>query len=499
MTKKKVIIIGGGIAGLSAGIYTQKCGFSATVLESHSIPGGNCTSWKRGGYLFEGGMHWLSGSNPKEAINKAWYHVGALNDGVKIRTDEPFMVYGHNGTAIRCYRDVDQTEKHWLSLSPADAKEIKALCAKVRKLQNLSIPVTDIRGVKVTKKARSPLSTLFSLLPAMRVISACTKTSREQYASRFSHEGLREMIRAYTTGNSGILQLVFTMGVLTRGDGGFPEGGSLPFAQRMADTLTGSGGELLLNTRADKVVVKNGKAVGVVVGDKTLPADAVIVAADTMQIDHLFDVQFKADWLDEMRSVSEPTMCTLVSLGIDADLRKYPHSYYFKPQTPITIGSKTYECLSFSNYAADPVYSPKGKTAMTAILTGDTYDFWKKAKADGRYKEEKQIIADKIIAALAAKMPETAGRIEVVDVATPLTYERYCNNWKGSWMTEMLPNMKMKTYPAVIKGLDGVYFAGQRMQPPGGLPVALISGRAAVQYLCRDTGTVFVSEGGNYQ
>ena len=54
---KKLIVIGGGIAGLSAGIYAQKCGFDTTIFESHSISGGNCTSWKRGGYLFEGGMH----------------------------------------------------------------------------------------------------------------------------------------------------------------------------------------------------------------------------------------------------------------------------------------------------------------------------------------------------------------------------------------------------------------------------------------------------------
>jgi len=61
-------------------------------------------------------------------------------------------------------------------------------------------------------------------------------------------------------------------------------------------------------------------------------------------------------------------------------------------------------------------------------------------------------------------------------------------------MTEMTPGMKMKGYPADIKGLSGVYFAGQRMMPPGGLPVALMSGRTAVQYLCRDTDTVFESE-----
>jgi len=79
--KQKVIVIGGGIAGLSAGIYAQRCGFDVAILESHNIAGGNCTSWKRKGYLFEGGMHWLTGSDPGTAINKLWRTVGALITG----------------------------------------------------------------------------------------------------------------------------------------------------------------------------------------------------------------------------------------------------------------------------------------------------------------------------------------------------------------------------------------------------------------------------------
>ena len=72
--KRKLIVIGGGISGLSAGIYAQKCGFDTTIVESHSIAGGNCTSWKRKGYLFKGGMHWLSGSKASSPLNHSEVH-----------------------------------------------------------------------------------------------------------------------------------------------------------------------------------------------------------------------------------------------------------------------------------------------------------------------------------------------------------------------------------------------------------------------------------------
>ena len=462
---KKVIIIGAGIAGLSAGVYAQKRGFDVTILESHSIAGGNCTSWKRGGYLFEGGMHWLAGSNPHNPLNQLWRSIGALNDGVTIHYNEPFLEYDYNGTPIRLFRNVDATERHLLALSPTDAKEIEALCNNIRKVQK-----------------------------GQEVDAAYYEMSREQYADRFSHEGICELIRSIPGDKQGISMLIFTMGSLANGDGGFPEGGSLPLAGRIVKTFTSLGGKILYNTRADRVIIENGKVTGVVSGDKQFPADAVIIASDTMSIDQLFDTPPHAPWLDKMRAVTGPTMVTFISLGISADLKKYPERPIFKLKEPICLADQTYKYLLVSNHAANPTYSPNGKTAMTIQLPGDTYDFWKKTREENRYAEEKQKIADQVIAAITAQMPEADRQIEVCDVATPLTYERYCGNWKGSWMTEMKPDMEAEPYPAAIEGLDGVYFAGQRMMPPGGLPTALMTGQTAVQMLCHDTDTVFVDE-----
>jgi phytoene dehydrogenase-like protein len=49
--KRKIIIVGGGIAGLSAGVYGQKYGYDTEIYEMHTIPGGQCTAWERKGYV----------------------------------------------------------------------------------------------------------------------------------------------------------------------------------------------------------------------------------------------------------------------------------------------------------------------------------------------------------------------------------------------------------------------------------------------------------------
>ena len=57
---RKIVIIGGGIAGLSAGIFAQLNGFESVILEKNKTLGGECTGWDRQGYHIDGCIHWLT-------------------------------------------------------------------------------------------------------------------------------------------------------------------------------------------------------------------------------------------------------------------------------------------------------------------------------------------------------------------------------------------------------------------------------------------------------
>ena len=76
--KKSMIVIGGGLAGLSTGCYARMNGYHTTILEQHSSPGGLCTSWRRGEYIFDGCIHWLAGSSGEGLLGQWWNEVGAL-------------------------------------------------------------------------------------------------------------------------------------------------------------------------------------------------------------------------------------------------------------------------------------------------------------------------------------------------------------------------------------------------------------------------------------
>jgi len=488
---KKLQIVGAGIAGLSAGIYALQSGFDVTIYESHQIPGGASTSWRRNGYLFEGGMHWLTGSSEKVPLNKLWHEVGALNDHVKVIYRDPFFTFEHKGQTAYLYRDLKRLKRHFLEISPEDKNEITLLCRDLEKFKSVSMPITDIKDVKVRHKNSVSFMTLFKMMPAMPRMSYYSDLTAKTYSERYKSPLLRLLFQSIVGSETNAIGLLFTLSSLMSGDGGYPEGGSLGMADRMAKYFEKLGGCIQYDKFVSKVIVENGSARGVIIDGKKIPADAVIIAQDTLSaIDSLFDKPLCESWAVDMRKNTIPMLDTFISLGIEADLSDQPESMFFTLDKPLICAGVPESAIGFNNYASFHDYAPDGCSAVTTVIMGDSYDFWKKCLENGTYESEKQRLAEDFIKILSDKIPKIRGKVAVWDVATPLTYERYLHSYKGSWMS-VKNNIRPMSYPSKPESINNIYFAGQRLMTPGGLTAALTTGRTAVQFLCKDTDTVF--------
>jgi phytoene dehydrogenase-like protein len=315
--------------------------------------------------------------------------------------------------------------------------------------------------------------------------------SCKYYTEQFEHPAIQWLFRFIPDEYSAV-SLIATLATLNMGDGGYPEGGSLAMVDRMRKTFEDLGGKLLLSTRVKKVNIENGAATGVTLENGTLAADAVIVTQETIAaLDNLFDMPLNDPWLLDVRNNTKPAACTFIGVGIKAEIAQTPIPAW-KLEEPITYAGRTMSEVSFYKYTGT-MYAPKGCTTLTTPLIGDTYTFWKKAKEDGRYEEEKQLLADQITRVICKKYPQAEGNVEVIDIATPLTYERYTGAYHGSWMSIIGAGDKMKRQPGFLKDVTGLYFAGQRLISPGGLPVAVNTGRNAAQMVCRQFGKMFKS------
>src|SRR5512139_997247 len=78
MSEKSIIIIGAGVAGLSAGCYARMNGYRVKMFELHNLPGGLCTAWERRGYVFDGCLYYLYGTGEGQPFFDMWQELGAV-------------------------------------------------------------------------------------------------------------------------------------------------------------------------------------------------------------------------------------------------------------------------------------------------------------------------------------------------------------------------------------------------------------------------------------
>jgi phytoene dehydrogenase-like protein len=160
---------------------------------------------------------------------------------------------------------------------------------------------------------------------------------------------------------------------------------------------------------------------------------------------------------------------------------------------PLEVGGRTYRRVHVRVHNFDRTLAPEGKTALTCMLDADE-SFWGPLRADDpeRYREEKQRVADAVVATLAARWPGTPGKVEMVDVSTPATLVRYTGNWRGSfegWLPT--PEWQLKQVPMTLPGLERFWMAGQWVAPGGGLPSGVMTARQVQQLICRADGVPF--------
>lgn len=488
-----VLIIGAGIAGLTAGVYLQSSGFNVTIAESHNAPGGLSTSWSRKGYLFEGGMHWLTGSDPRLALNRVWLEVGAVQANNPISNRDPIYTLVDGERRLHLWRDLSALQKEFDTFAPEDKEATRRLVSDVRKYHNVHLVINDIHGLKSTRPARPPISEYLSMAGAGLCYNRLRKMPYTDYVKQFKNKDIRHLLMSVIGDRYNALSFIYTLASFSSGDCGYPAGGSRRMAQNMADRFTQLGGKILYNTFVKQVAVEGGKVAGVITKDGIIKASKAVVTADTRAaIDTLFAAPLNDKWAQNMRRTVTAEQNMFLCLGVKSDLSMYPPAMILPLDEPFEAGGNRFNELRINNYSAATGHAPEGCSTLTCILLCDCYDWWKDKKDNGTYKEEKASLMQRFIKVLEEKIPQISGQVDVTDVATPLTYERYTHSYKGSWMSVWLPGGKPFSFPAKSSSIKGLYFASERSSMPGGLPLTVWSGRRAAQTVCLEEHRIFV-------
>ncbi|MBU4361558.1 NAD(P)/FAD-dependent oxidoreductase [bacterium] len=481
--KSKIIIIGGGIAGLSAGVFGQKYGFETEIFEMHTIPGGQCTAWKRKGYMFDYCIGWLMGSS-SGSMNTLWKQIGALSEDVPIIDPEVFIRNVNNeGQEFLIYKDMQKWETYLKSIAPEDEEAISRMFSIIDKL-SFSGDTEEIMKPKPLRRTLPLLKIFLMMLPAMIPMIKYGKKSCRQFIKEmgFKNEFLRHFLeKIYSDENFSAIAFLMMLSLFKDNNAGYPAGGSLNFVLRILNEYQKLGGTLSAGKRVKKILIEDGKAVGVELDDGNIhKSDYVIAACDLHTV--IYDMLDGKYIPEDIKNAFEnwPLFKPLVqvSFGIKKEIKeKQMMNNYL---VPVKIGATEIDSYSISNYSYDPAMAPEGKT--TIVLRFQTpYEIWEHLE-NSPYEKEKERIKEDAITLLEKAYPGIKDFIEVVDVATPLTDIKYTGVYRAAYEGFMPTKSNMnKIISPIIKGLDNFILAGQWLFPGGGLPPSALSGKWAIE------------------
>ncbi len=482
---KSIAIIGGGIAGLTCGIYARMNGFETDIYEMHSKAGGLCTAWKRKGFTFDGCIHWLTGTTPSSSYYKLWDEIGAIRGTEFYNYEYSGKAIDNKGNSFFAYADPDKLREQMLSIAPEDRKQINRIIKDIRTFMKYEMPV-DIK-----------ISNLYSTI---RIIMMFYKFRNPMHdlTSKFKNPVLRDLFEmALGWGPMCAGFSLWALALMAQGNAGYPIGGSLKLIESVEKRYRDLGGKIHFKSRIKRIITDNNTASGIELDDGSIiKSDIIISAADGYST--IFN------WLEGKYTGKKITRTyqslklfpplVYVCIGVNGNFTKEPHSIHFQLNTPFRIGPDEIKHLFLKNYSFDPTLAPEGKCVFTLMIDSN-YEYWKGLENNNElYLAEKDRIGNEVVKAISQLYPGFRDKIEEMDIATPLTFVHYTGNYKGSYQGWMLDKKALSIQiPMTLPGLKNFYMAGQWVAQGGGLPSGLITGRNVIRKICKSQKKKFVT------
>ena len=497
MTEKSIIIIGGGLAGLSTGCYAQMNGYSTRIFEMQNKPGGVCVSWTRKGYTFDYAVHnvfGLSTQSVNSLYGRLWRELGVAS-GMNVYSFEEFVqVEDSNGKIFTVYSDVDKLENHLMVLAPADKKLIAEFTQTIRKFCGHDVFGAMFGGIGSKLK----------MLPLLGSLMKFGKISLKEYSERFSDPFLRKAFSTiqYDIEEVPVIVPIIFLSMLNVGDAGWPMGGSGVLSRSIERRYVNLGGETRYNSRVEKVIVEDGGAKGVQLEDGSEHfADVVISAADGYStIFGMLDGKYTTENIHSYYK-SYPQMQPFgleIWYGVNMAFSSEPHALVLFLDQPVNVEGREIDRLDVEIMSFDSFLAPSGKGVVKVNFKSE-YEFWKKLSADQKkYRSQKQQITDLVAKRLESRFPGFLEQIEAADVVTPVSVEHWTGGYRGfaqPWPPprELAEEINKNGVSKTLPGLQNFYMVGQWAGGTFGISTVCLMARNLVQELCKKDNKRFVA------
>ncbi len=520
LMKYDVIVVGGGIAGLTSTAFLVKEGYKVLLCEKESKVGGLVSSFYKEGFLFDAGVRGIVDSGiVKPMLKQLDIEIEFVKSIVTIGIEDEIV-------RVETIKSLEDYRSMLVNLYPESESDIDKILSEIKKVMDYMDILYGIEN-PLFKDLKNDKSYIFkTLIPwSFRFLAKAGKIKRfnlpvNDYLSKLTdNQSLIDIISQHFFRKTPASFALSYFSLYL--DYEYPILGTYDLARKIKEFIIESNGSIMTNTEIKKIDINNRK-----IYDKNNQAyeyKQLIWAADHIKLYEAIDLELiderkvkdelvnQKEFLENKRGGD-----SIYSLFLAIDLDKNyfrnstsGHCFY----TPTKVGqSKVFNRLDqikssnskkdildwMNDYLEYTTYeiaipslrnqklAPNGKTGLVVSILMD-YDFIHNIKNLGFYEEFKNFAENKIISVLNSSIYKgIEDKIIYKFSSTPLTIKRLSGNLDGAitgwaFTNDIMPAVSKMTHvkKSCYTPIPNVLQAGQWTYSPSGLPISILTGKIA--------------------
>ena len=491
-----VIVIGSGIGGLVTATQLAAKGAQVLVLESYLIPGGSSGYFERQGYRFDVGASMIFGFGEKGTTNLLTRALEAVNVNQETIAD-PVQIHYHlpNHLDLKVERVYEKFLQNLIAHFPHEETGIRRFydeCWQVFNCLN-SMDLLSLEEPRYLLRTflQHPLACLglVKYLP-QNVGDVARRYIKDPELLKFIDIECYcwSVVKADMTPmiNAG---MVFS----DRHYGGvnYPKGGVGQIAQNLVEGLEKAGGKIEYQARVTKIIIEQGKAVGVQLANGKVYRGQRIVSNATRwdTFEKLLPVEkIPPNEIKWQQSYEKSPSFLSLHIGVEAGVlpngTECHHIILEDWQQMTAPGGTLFVSIPT---LLDPDLAPEGYHIIHAF-TPNWIDDWQGMSAS-EYEAKKEAAAWQIIDRLEKIFPGLDAGLDYLEVGTPRTHQRFLGREDGTYGP--IPRRKLRgllSMPFNRTAIPGLYCVGDSTFPGQGLNAVAFSGFACAHRIAVDLG-----------
>lgn len=487
-SKYDVIVIGGGLGGLTAGAFLAKAGKSVLLCEREPKTGGCATSFEREGFIFDAGVHFVLGAGEEG-------NAGRILSSLGVKVDINFV---ERNPMYRCVFpehkfDVSLSKEEWIetlsSYFPDERMGLNRIFEDMEELyeEMYSVPLE----LSFADKAMFPLNYPF-------LVNYSNKTFQDMMDEFIRNPLLKSIFsslwlflgcpphRVSSVYMSGLLMTCFKERAF------YPVGGVERLSFVLTEGLKKNGGEILLNAEVVKILLKGNRIVGIELkGGEKIGCDYLISNIDARRtyLEMIGENYIKGRLKKDLREMVPSMSLCQVHLGValeNDEISKLSHQTFIfdtydmkeiyqrikegNPKSPLAIAIPS---------IGVPKLAPPGRHCIT-LLSYYPYNL------SSNWEKDRERIEKRMIEKASSFIPNLEQRILVREFSSPKDIERFTGASYGApYGWDFTPNQVGANRLPSVTCFENLFLAGHWTVPGGGTSTVMYSGKCAAELILK--------------